>query len=145
MKGNVMRFNELLLRTRLEHNVSIEELSKEVAASEFTIKKYEDGTVLPDVVTLVRICRALNVTPNDLLLDVTFSPKSNEFRWPRENFLRKRGEYPIDLREKTQEEKIQFAKTRQKNAYEAVVQGLRLHGLTYAEAEELMEKVKDME
>lgn len=141
-----MNFNELLRKTRLDHNVSIEELSKEVAASESTIQKYEEGTVMPDVVTLVRICRSLNVTPNDLLLDVSFSSdwlKPEASPWPSKNFLRK-NESVIDLRKMTQEEQIKFVKARQKTAYDAVAQGLRLCGLTSAEAKELLEKTKDM-
>lgn len=139
-----MKFNELLQKARLERNIGIEELSKEVAASESVIQKYEEGTVMPDMITLVRICRALNITPNDLLLDVSFSSGGSMeamSQWSSGNFLKKEK---TDLRKMTQEEQIKYVKTRQKRANDAICQGLRLCGLTFAEAEELMEKVRNM-
>lgn len=142
-----MKFNELLQKTRLDHNMSVGELSREVAASESTIQKYEEGTVMPDVVTLVRICKALNVTPNDLLMETSFStdwPARRESQGSWGNFLNKKGAV-VDLRKMTQEEQVTYAKTKLKRAYDAVAQGLTLCGLTSAEAKELMEKVKDME
>ncbi len=144
-EGKEMKFNELLQKTRLERSISIEDLSKEVAASESTIQKYEEGTVMPDVITLVRICKALKVTPNDLLLDVSFSSSGlmgAMSQWPRGNFLKKEE---IDLRKMTQEEQIKYVKTRQKRSNDAICQGLRLFGLTPAEAEELMEKARNVE
>lgn len=141
-----MKFHEQLQKTRLEHNVSIAELSKEAAASESTIQKYEEGRVMPDIITLVRICRALNVTPNDLLLDVSFSSgwPMQGMQCPSENFM-KRENAAVDLRKMTLEEQIKFVKIRQKSAYDLTVQGLRLCGLTRKEAEELMEKARNME
>ncbi|MDE7309295.1 MAG: helix-turn-helix domain-containing protein [Lachnospiraceae bacterium] len=68
-----MEFGELLKKTRLKYNITISELSQKVSVSEKMLKKYENNTALPDIETLMEICNILKVTPNDLLIDVTFS------------------------------------------------------------------------
>lgn len=68
-----MEFGELLKKTRLKCDITVSELSKKVNISEEILGKYEDKTALPDIETLMKLCNALNVTPNDLLIGAVFS------------------------------------------------------------------------
>ena len=68
-----MEFGELLRKTRLKQNVTVSELAQRINVSEGILEKYEDKTALSDIETLMKICSALRVTPNDLLIDATFS------------------------------------------------------------------------
>lgn len=68
-----MEFGELLRKTRLKQNVTVSELAQRINVSEGILEKYEDKTALPDIETLMKICSALRVTPNDLLINATFS------------------------------------------------------------------------
>lgn len=67
-----MDFKDLIKTKREEFGLSVSDLSKITKISENTLHNYEDGFVLPDIESLLALCNAFNVTPNDMLLGVAF-------------------------------------------------------------------------
>jgi transcriptional regulator with XRE-family HTH domain len=134
-----MDFKDLFKKTREDNKLSIEELSQKVSISESSLLKFEDGTSLPCITDLVKICKALNVTPNDLLLGVTFQQAHKKI------YLQHCGVSHANARKLEKEEKIKYVKGLKENG-ELVNTALlqRKLGIHYCEAKELIEIVKSM-
>ncbi len=68
-----------LRSTRNAIKMSQEELAELADISVDTISNIERGKFLPSLLTLIKLCNALNVTPNDILRD-TLNYKDNSHR-----------------------------------------------------------------
>jgi transcriptional regulator with XRE-family HTH domain len=62
-------------------NLSDAEVARRVGLAERRYGHYVRNTHEPDYATLVRICEALDVTPNDLLLPAPAARPSPQERW----------------------------------------------------------------
>ena len=60
------KFGKIFRMARKAKGLSIIELSKKINKSESTIYKYERDEVLPDILTVLEICNALEITFEDL-------------------------------------------------------------------------------
>lgn len=65
----VNTFGERLKKVRLERKLTIEKLAELVDTGESTIRSYEKSRRYPQIYKLIRLCNALNVTPDYLLQD----------------------------------------------------------------------------
>lgn len=128
-----MEFCFLLKSKREAAGLSIEELAQKTNISEETLQKYEDGTSLPTVEGLVKLCRAIGATPNEMLENVSFSSQRNNIRGTQPP----KREAPL-----SKEEKIKYLSSLKKSGvrlYSALVQRKLCVG--YYEALELLELV----
>ena len=66
--GTIQGFGERFDRLIYERNTNCVKLGKYIGKDRKTIYKYRDGEVIPDGVTICRLCTALQTTPNFLLL-----------------------------------------------------------------------------
>lgn len=132
-----MEFCFLLKSKRETAGLSIEELAQKTNISETTLQKYEDGTSLPTIEGLVKLCHAIGATPNEMLENVSFSCQRNNIRGT-----------PPSKREAllSKEEKIKYLSSLKKSGvrlYSSLVQ--RKLGVGYYEALELLELVQAKE
>lgn len=63
----MVAFGRNLKRARMEKGLSLRELAHEADMSHFNIHEIEKGIVNPSMVTVVKLARALGVTPASLL------------------------------------------------------------------------------
>ncbi len=61
--------NEKMKEARLKKELSQAELAKSIGVSRQTVNMIESGTYNPTVELCIRLCKALNVTLNDLFWD----------------------------------------------------------------------------
>ena len=61
--------NDIAINLRNARKISQEELAELADVSVDTISNIERGKFLPSLLTFVKLCNALNVTPNDILAD----------------------------------------------------------------------------
>lgn len=74
-----MCFGDRLKIVRKEKGFTLEHLASLIDTSEVVIRNYEKSRRIPNVEMLIRLCNALNVTPNYLLQDdLTTSCFDNE-------------------------------------------------------------------
>ncbi len=135
-----MEFCLLLKNKREAAELSIKELAQKTNISETTLQKYEDGTSLPTIEGLVKLCHAIGTTPNEMLEDVSFSDQRNNICGTQPP---KREAPEASL---SKEEKIKYLSSLKKSGvrlYAALVQ--RKLGVGYYEALELLELVKAKE
>lgn len=72
------RIGERIKAARLEKSLKQEELADLVGAKYRSISTWELGTAKPDCLTLLRICEALNVSPEQILGFPSEKPTSSE-------------------------------------------------------------------
>lgn len=60
------KFGSILRTARKSKGISVEELSQKVYKSKTTIYKYERDEVIPDIITVLEICNALEINFDDL-------------------------------------------------------------------------------
>lgn len=60
-------FAERLVRARSKTKLTQAEIAKKIGKCRITVTQYETGRVLPPLPVFVDLCRALNITPNELL------------------------------------------------------------------------------
>lgn len=129
-----MEFCFLLKNKREAAKLSIEELAQKTNISESALQKYEDGTSLPTIEGLVKLCHAFGATPNEMLENVSFPGQRREIY----NTQPPGREAPL-----SKEEKIKYLSSLEKSGvrlYAALVQ--RKLGVGYYEALELLELVQ---
>lgn len=134
-----MEFNQALRMARENCKLSIRDLSQKVSMSEKVLQSFEDGSCLPFLADFVEICRVLNITPNDLLVGVTFSPQA---------CLEKRNYYPSYQMNKTlsRDEKIKYVRGLRKSGFKIYPAKLQLAlRIGFVEAEELIKITETME
>ncbi len=61
--------NEKMRNARLKKELSQAELAKQIGVSRQTVNMIESGTYNPTVELCIRLCKALDVTLNDLFWD----------------------------------------------------------------------------
>lgn len=71
---NIVKLNERIKMYRESRNISLTYLGKLISKSKSTISKYESGTIIPDIMTLLDICNALNIQISELLPEATNEP-----------------------------------------------------------------------
>lgn len=59
-------FNRTLNMYRKSRNISLEELGNKIGKTKATISKYERGEIIPDIITVLEICNALNINLSQL-------------------------------------------------------------------------------
>lgn len=62
-----INLSEQIKKYRESRNVSVTDLGKLISKSKSTISKYENGSVIPDILTILEICNALNIELNELI------------------------------------------------------------------------------
>ncbi len=62
-----IKLNEQIKKYRESRNISVTDLGKLISKSKSTVSKYETGNVIPDIMTLLEICNALNIELNELI------------------------------------------------------------------------------
>lgn len=72
-----MRFSDKLPKLRKENNLSQEQLAERLNVSRQAVSKWELGESYPDMDKMIRICKELNCTLEDLLDDGTISNNSS--------------------------------------------------------------------
>jgi transcriptional regulator with XRE-family HTH domain len=63
-----------LKRLRVRRGLSQEELGFRAGVHRTQISKFERGETLPEIETLIRLCGALAVEPNDLMAGISWEP-----------------------------------------------------------------------
>ena len=132
-----MNFNNLVKSKRDACGLSLEEMSKITNISKYTLAKIEDGSALPSIEGLMLICKALETTPNEMLLNVSFDyqKRMRECRYGARS-----AQQGKDVKSFSRDEKIQYVallKKKQENVYTALIQ--RKLRVGYREAKELLE------
>ena len=61
-----INFGTLLKEYRKSRNLTLEELGKKIGKTKATISKYEKTEIIPDTITLLEICNALNISLSQL-------------------------------------------------------------------------------
>lgn len=132
-----MDFGQKMKTIRLDKDIELEQLSEKVCVSSSTLESFERGEFVPSVETLLKICHVLEVTPNDLLLDVTFPNRENANCCS--TILQAKD------RNLSRDEKIMFARAAQAQGqlYSAYLQR-KLH-IGFEEANEIVAYVRSME
>lgn len=64
---DTIKLNEKIKMYRESRNISVTYLGKLISKSKSTISKYESGAIVPDIITLLDICNALNIQISELL------------------------------------------------------------------------------
>lgn len=64
---NNVKLSEQIKKYRELRNISVTQLGKLISKSKSTISKYESGKIIPDAITIVEICNALNIDFNELV------------------------------------------------------------------------------
>lgn len=64
---DIIKLNEKIKMYRESRNISVTYLGKLISKSKSTISKYESGAIVPDIITLLDICNALNIQISELL------------------------------------------------------------------------------
>lgn len=59
-------FKNLLTTYRKSRGLSLEALGKEIGKTKATISKYERGEIIPDILTILEICNALDISLSQL-------------------------------------------------------------------------------
>ncbi len=72
-----MKFCDKLTKLRKENNLSQEQLAEKLGMSRQAISKWESGNSYPDMSTMIRICKILNCSIEDLLDDAALGNKVN--------------------------------------------------------------------
>lgn len=62
-----IKLNEQIKKYRNSRNISATQLGKLISKSKSTISKYESGKVIPDIITLIEICNALDIDLEELI------------------------------------------------------------------------------
>lgn len=121
---------------RISRGLSIDEMSKLTNISINTLYKIELGDFMPNVEGLVSICKALETTPNDMLLDTLLeNPVASE------STTRDLASY--DSKNLSWEEKVNYVsalKKERKKIYSAIIQ--RKLGVGYMEAKALIDEIE---
>lgn len=130
-----MLFCEKMKAMREERGLSLKDLSGMTGISEATLERIEQGNALPNLEGLLSICRAMEVTPNDILLDISFDGQKGRQESNGERLCRAENE----VRSRSFDEKVQYVlsiKQSGKEVYTALIQ--RKLGVSYEEAKELV-------
>lgn len=61
-----LNFTHILRNYRKSRNLTLSDLGNKLGKSKSTIAKYENGTILPDILTILEICNALNISLSQL-------------------------------------------------------------------------------
>ena len=61
-----IKLNEKIKKYRESRNISITKLGELICKSKSTVSKYENGDVLPDIVTILELCNVLNIELDEL-------------------------------------------------------------------------------
>lgn len=76
-----MSFGERIKTVRKDKKLTQEKLADLCDTSEAVIRSYEKSRRVPNLKMLIRLCNALNVSPNYLLQDeIAFNPYNDENR-----------------------------------------------------------------
>lgn len=62
------RFSHNLDQLLVNRKISVNKLAKEIMVSNATVYKYLEGKSVPNLVALMHICEALDISPDTLLL-----------------------------------------------------------------------------
>ena len=60
-------FSTYLKQYRISRNLTLEALGEKIHKTKATISKYEKGEIIPDILTILEICNALNVSLSQLI------------------------------------------------------------------------------
>lgn len=63
---NMQNLGKKIKYFRKSKNISAEKLGKIIGKSKTTINRYENNDILPDILTIIEICNALNIDLNDI-------------------------------------------------------------------------------
>lgn len=63
---NTSNFRQLLTEYRKSRGFTLESLGKKIGKTKATISKYENGEIIPDILTILEICNTLNITLTQL-------------------------------------------------------------------------------
>lgn len=63
---NIENLGKKIRYFRKSKDISLEQLGKTIGKSKTTITRYENNEILPDILTMLEICNALNIDLNDL-------------------------------------------------------------------------------
>lgn len=63
---NMKKLGENLKKYRKARNMSMQELGNKIGKSKTTIKRYETGEILMDILTAIEICNIFNIDLNDI-------------------------------------------------------------------------------
>lgn len=91
-----MRFGERLNIIRKEKEMTVAALASLCGTSEGVIRNYIKGRRIPDIEMFVRLCKALEVTPNCLLQD-DFDNEKNDLAETIANLTSKQEELAKEL------------------------------------------------
>lgn len=84
---DIIKLNEKIKMYRESRNISSTYLGKLISKSKSTISKYESGAVVPDIMTLLDICNALNIQISELfpvsINETSLSNHDNIFNMPK--------------------------------------------------------------
>lgn len=134
-----MDFNLILQKEREQKGLSIEDFSRKCGISVTTLNKYEEGYAVPTLESFVKLCHALEKSPNEMLDGVSFSCHRKVCNHE------KQSEAVSSIQLLTKDEKIQYIKSLK-------IKGVRLYsaylqrklGIEYDEAQELLQIVNSM-
>ena len=90
------KIGQFIARTRKSKNLTQRQLADLLSISDKTVSKWETGKGLPDVSLMLPLCRALEITVNDLLTGEKVSAS---------NYQKKAEENMMDLIKENQENK----------------------------------------
>lgn len=65
-KSELIRIGETIYRLRKSRNMSQEELAEKVEISDVHLSRIENGVVSMDILTLVKLAKALSVTEGEI-------------------------------------------------------------------------------
>lgn len=72
-----MKFSDKLAKQRKDNNLSQEQLADRLGVSRQAVSKWESGSSYPDMDKMIKMCKILNCTLEDLLDDGTISKDKN--------------------------------------------------------------------
>lgn len=73
---NNINFTKLLTEYRKSRGITLESLGNKIGKTKATVSKYERGEIIPDIITILEICNALNITLSQLF-PISNSENSN--------------------------------------------------------------------
>lgn len=133
-----MDFNNIVRCKRKERSLSLFEMSQLTNISEKTLSKIEEGSALPTLEGLMEICKALDVTPNDILLNASFDYQksfSTHRPWRKDTKIVNND---ITFTRNFDNKQIKLLKNKNGKLYTALVQ--RKLGVGYCDAKKFLEK-----
>lgn len=66
---NLILIGKKIQELRMENNITQEELANKLYISQQAISKWENGTCLPDIENIYKICKIFNISIEDLLVE----------------------------------------------------------------------------